>query len=63
MRQDENAIEHANGTSDNMQACGFARYKADGEKVTGDEQGVKPPTIGIAGLNMRASQRPPPLAI
>ena len=45
MRQDESAIEHANGTSDNMQECAFARYTADGEKVTGDEPAVQPPTI------------------
>ena len=45
VRQDESAIEHANGTSDNMQECAFARYTADGEKVTGDEPAVQPPTI------------------
>ena len=46
VRQDENAIGHANGTSDNMQECAHARYTADGEKVTGDEPAVQPPTIG-----------------
>jgi hypothetical protein len=45
VRQDEKAIEHANGTSDNMQECAHARYTADGEKVTGDQPAVQPPTI------------------
>jgi hypothetical protein len=40
VRQDENAIRHANGTSDNMPVCAYAHYKADGEKVTGDERAV-----------------------
>jgi len=48
VRQDENAIEHANGTYDNIHVCAYAHYKADGEKVTGDERAVKPPSIGHA---------------
>jgi hypothetical protein len=55
VRKDENTIRHADGTSDNIHVCGFPHYKADGEKVigderaaTGDERGVKKPTIGHA---------------
>src|SRR5580700_10471927 len=38
LRQDEKAIEHANGTYDTMRVCAYAHYTADGEKVTGDER-------------------------
>jgi hypothetical protein len=48
VRQDENAIQHANGTSDNIPGCAYAHYTADGEKLTGDERAVKPPTISHA---------------
>jgi hypothetical protein len=48
VRQDEKAIRHANGTSDNIHLCAYPHYKADGEKVTGDERAVKDPTIGHA---------------
>jgi len=48
VRRDEKAILHANGSSDKIQACAFAHYKADGEKVAGDEHAVNPPSIGHA---------------
>jgi hypothetical protein len=48
VRQDESTIRHANGASDNIHVCVYAHYKADGEKVTGDEGAVKEPTIGHA---------------
>ncbi|MGA7402717.1 MAG: hypothetical protein WCC99_04540 [Candidatus Sulfotelmatobacter sp.] len=48
VRQDEKAIQHANGTSDNMHVCAYPHYKADGEKVTGDEKAVDQPTISHA---------------
>ncbi len=48
MRQDENATRHANRTHDNIRVCAYAHFKADGEKVTGDEQPVKQPSIGHA---------------
>jgi hypothetical protein len=48
VRKDENAIRHANGTYDNIHVCAFAHYKADGEKVSGDERAVKQPTISHA---------------
>jgi len=55
VRQDENAIEHANGTYDNMHVCAFEHYKADGEKVTGDERAVgKQPTINHAWVENAA---------
>jgi len=48
VRQDEKAIRHANGASDSIHVCAFPHYKADGEKVTGDEKAVKDPSIGHA---------------
>ena len=48
VRQDEKAIRHANGVSDNIQACAFPHFKADGTKIVGDERGVKDPSIGHA---------------
>jgi hypothetical protein len=45
LRQDKEAIEHANGTYDNMPMCAYAHYTADGEQVIGDERAVQPPTI------------------
>jgi len=53
VRQDENAIRHANGTSDMIPVCAYPHYKADGEAVIGDERAVtgdegaaEQPTIG-----------------
>jgi hypothetical protein len=55
VRQDEAAVQHANGTSDKIHACAYPHYKADGEEVIGDERGVtgdertaKQPTISHA---------------
>jgi hypothetical protein len=48
VRQDEKAIQHANGTSEDMHVCAYPHYKADGEKVTGDEKAVDQPTISHA---------------
>ena len=48
VRRDEKAVRHANGTVDNVQACAFPHFKADGTKIAGDERGVKDPTIGHA---------------
>jgi len=53
VRQDENAIEHANGTSDNVQACAYAHYTADGEEVS-DERAVQPPDISHAWIEYAA---------
>jgi hypothetical protein len=48
LRPDENIIRHANGTSDPMRVCRYPHYRADGEKVIGDERGVKDPNISHA---------------
>jgi hypothetical protein len=48
VRQDQNAIRHANGAYDNIHVCAYAHYKANGEKVIGDEQAGKQPTISHA---------------
>ena len=48
VRHDENAIRHANGTSENIHVCAYPHFKADGEKVIGDERDVKQPTISHA---------------
>ncbi len=48
VRHDENAIRHANGTSENIHVCPYPHFKADGEKVIGDERALKQPTIGHA---------------
>src|SRR5579864_8767731 len=48
VRRDENTVRHTNGTFDNIQACAFPHFKPDGVKVTGDERGVKDPSIGHA---------------
>jgi hypothetical protein len=46
VRQDENAIQHADGMYESIPACAYAHYKPNGEKVTGDERaGGKQPTI------------------
>jgi hypothetical protein len=48
VRQDENAIQHSDGTYDNIRVCAYPHYKANGEKVTGDVRAVKEPTISHA---------------
>jgi len=48
VRQDEKTIRHKNGAFDNIQVCAFPHFKPSGEKVIGDERGVKDPSIGHA---------------
>jgi hypothetical protein len=49
VRQDENAIQHADGVYENIPACTYAHFKASGEQVTGDERAAgKQPTISHA---------------
>lgn len=48
LRQDEKAIQRHNGTTENIQQCAFPHYRADGEKVVGDERAVKDPNISHA---------------
>jgi hypothetical protein len=50
VRQDENAIRHADGSSEAMSACAFPHYDAAGVKVTLDTPGVKAPSISHAWL-------------
>jgi hypothetical protein len=50
LRKDKKAIEHANGTSENMHVCAYPHYTASGEAITGDERAVQPPTIGHAWI-------------
>lgn len=51
VRQDENAIQRANGAYENIPVCAYAHYKADGQKVSGDERaGGKQPTISHAWI-------------
>jgi len=50
VRQDENTIRHANGISENIHVCTFPHFKANGEKITGDERAVKDPSIGHAWM-------------
>jgi len=48
VRQDTNVIQHTSGASDNIHVCAYPHYKADGEKVIGDERAVDQPTISHA---------------
>jgi hypothetical protein len=45
LRQNEQAIQRANGTHENIRACAYPHYRADGEKVIGDERDVQQPNI------------------
>lgn len=48
LREDLNAVQHANGTSETVQQCAYPHYRADGEKVVGNERAVHDPNIGHA---------------
>ncbi len=48
LRHDEKTIQHANGTTSPMRACSHPHYRADGEKVTGDERHAATPDISHA---------------
>lgn len=56
VRQDENSVRRSNGTYDRIPLCGYAHYEANGEAVTGDEQGLKQPTIGHAWVEAAATK-------
>ena len=45
LRRAEHLVRHRNGTTDQMSRCDYPHYRADGETVYGDEQGVKNPNI------------------
>jgi hypothetical protein len=50
LRQDEKAIQRANGSTENIELCAYPHYRADGEKVVGDERAVKEPNISHAWI-------------
>jgi hypothetical protein len=50
LRPDLNIIQHASGTSGQMHVCAYPHYRADGEKVIGDERGIKDPNISHAWI-------------
>jgi hypothetical protein len=48
LHQDDQTIARANGTIDKIPTCAYPHYRADGEKVIGDERAVKTPDISHA---------------
>jgi hypothetical protein len=48
LHQDAQTIERANGVVYRIPACAYPHYRADGEKVTGDERAVQKPDISHA---------------
>ncbi len=50
VRSDQHLIRHANGTADGMHVCAYPRFRADGEKVLGDERHIKKPDISHAWI-------------
>lgn len=45
LQKEEKAIQRASGAYENVPACAYPHYRADGEQVTGDERSVHKPTI------------------
>jgi hypothetical protein len=45
LQPDAQVIKHANGTLAPMPACAYPHYRADGEKVVGDDVGAAAPNI------------------
>jgi hypothetical protein len=50
LRQDIKAIERSNGVTQNIEQCAYPHYRADGEKVVGDERAPKDPNISHAWI-------------
>ncbi len=48
LRPDDKAVRHPDGSSTAMHACEYPHYRADGEKVFGDEKAVTNPNISHA---------------
>jgi hypothetical protein len=48
IREDQNAISHADGSIESTHVCAFPHYAANGEKVALEVAGVEPPTISHA---------------
>jgi hypothetical protein len=56
VKQDENAIQHADGASENIPVCNYAHFKASGEKITGDEKASgQQPTISHAWVEFAST--------
>ncbi len=45
LRPDQQLIRHANGNTDRMPVCAYPHYRADGERIMGDERNAKDPNI------------------
>jgi hypothetical protein len=56
VRQDQNAIGHADGTYDSIPVCAHARYGTDGKTIAKDEAAVKQPTISHAWVEYASTQ-------
>jgi hypothetical protein len=50
LRPDKGVVRHATGMTSAMHVCPFAHYRADGERVIGDERGIKNPDISYAWI-------------
>jgi hypothetical protein len=59
LRQDEKAIQRASGATENIQQCAYPHYRADGQKVVGDEQAVKAPDISHAWIEYASISQGP----
>jgi len=49
-RQDENAIQHADGSYESVPPCAYPHYDAAGNALTGDERAPKEPKISHAWI-------------
>jgi len=59
LREDKNAVEHADGTFETVQKCAYPHFRADGEKVAGAEPaGAKPPDISHAWIEYASIHEP-----
>ena len=50
LRPDDHVIRHPNGSSSNMHVCAYPHYRANGDKVVGDERAAKDPNISHAWI-------------
>jgi hypothetical protein len=55
-REDENAVQHADGSYDNVSPCAYPRYDAAGKAVTGDERALKEPTISHSWIEYASTK-------
>ena len=64
VRDDEDAIQHANGTVEAIQECGYPHFEADGTKVVGNVQPTgdgktQPPYIGHSWIEYASTHTGP----